>query len=141
MPEIRPMPAYSVDGRLKELIPFGEEIAYKSRARISRRGWRQPSKNGYLVVTASGVAFIDDGEENGKENFGAYVPYTHMAEVKNKEGTVEFKIKNPKLGEEPGWKLTVERHDGEDKKSFKKREEMFSRTFEELMKRRLAIYF
>jgi len=142
MSESLAVPVDSLDDRLKELAPFGERIVYSSRAKIAKPGWGQPSKYGYLVLTASGVAFRADEEQLEKEAFEDYVPYIHMTEVKNKKGTVEFKVKNPeKPGETRSWKLTVERCDGEDKGPFKRREELFGRTFEDLMKRRLAIYF
>jgi len=142
MSESLAVPVDSLDKRLKELAPFGERIVYSSRAKIGKPGWGQPSKHGYLVLTASGVAFRAEEEQSEKEVFEDYVPYIHMTEVKNKKGNVEFTIKNPeKPGETRRWKLTVERCDGEDKGSFKKREELFERIFEDLMKRRLAIYF
>jgi hypothetical protein len=142
MLETLAVPIDSLDKRLKELVPFGERIVYSSKAKISKPGWGQPTKHGYLVLTASGVAFRAEEKPSEKEVFEAYVPYVHMTEVKAKKGTVEFKIKNPeKLIVTGGWKLTVERCDGEDKGSFKKREKLFQQTFEELMKRRLAIYF
>jgi len=142
MSETLAVPVDSLDERLKELAPFGERIVYSSRAKIGKPGWGQPSKRGYLVLTASGVAFRADEERSENEVFEDYVPYIHMAEVKSKKGTVEFKIKNPeKPGDTRRWKLTVARCDGEDKGSFKKREELFGRAFEDLMKRRLAIYF
>lgn len=142
MTETLAVPVDSLDKRLKELAPFGERIVYSSRAKISKPGWRQPSKYGYLVLTASGVAFRTEEEQSEKEVFEDYVPYIHMSEIKKKKGTVEFKIKNPEKPSVKGeWKLTVERCDGEDKGLFKKREELFGRTFEDLMKRRLAIYF
>jgi hypothetical protein len=142
MSESLAIPVDFLDKRLIELVPFGERIVCSSRAKIAKPGWSKPSKYGYLVLTASGVAFRADEEQSEKEDFEDYVPYIHMTEVKNKKGTVEFKIKNPeKPGEARSWKLTVEKCDREDKGSFKKREELFARTFEDLMKRRLAIYF
>jgi len=132
----------SLDEKLRELVPFGEKIVYTSGVKVSKLGWGLTSKHGYLVLTPSGVAFRAGKEEPEKDLFEDYVPYTHMAEVKSKKGTVEFKIKNPnRQDKKRGWKLTVERCEGEDKKSFKKREELFTKTFEDLMKRRLAIYF
>jgi len=142
MPENLGIPVDSLDKRLRELVPFGERIAYTSRVKVSKLEWGLTSKHGYLVLTPSGVAFRAGKEESEKEVFEEYVSYTNMAEVKSKKGTLEFKIKNPnRLGKKRGWKLTVERSEGEDKKSFKKREELFTQTFEDLMKRRLAIYF
>ena len=142
MPETLGIPVDSLDKRLRELVPFGERIAYTSRVKVSKLGWGLTSKHGYLVFTPSGVAFRAGKEESEKEVFQEYVPYTNMAEVKSKKGTLEFKIKNPNRPDKKrGWKLTVERFEGEDKKSFKKREELFTQTFKDLMKRRLAIYF
>jgi len=142
MSESIAIPADFLDKRLMELVPFGERIVCSSRAKIGEPGWGKPSKYGYLVLTASGVAFRADEEQSEKEAFEDYVPYIHMTEVKSKKGTVEFRIKNPeKPNKTCSWKLTVERCNGEDKEAFKKREELFGRIFEDLMKRRLAIYF
>ena len=142
MSETHVTSADSLDEKLKELVPFGEKIVYASRAKVSKPGWGLTSKHGHLVLTPSGVALKAGNKESEKDLFEDYVPYTHMTEVKSKKGTVEFKIKKPGSPEKKGgWKLTVERSDDEDKKSFKKREEQFTRTFEDLMKRRLAIYF
>jgi len=136
------IPVESLDEKLRELVPFGEKIVYTSRAKVSKPGWGQTSKNGYLVLTIRGVAFTAGKEESEKDIFESYVPYTHMTEVKSKKGTVEFKIKNPDNPNEKGeWKLTVERGENEDKGSFNKREESFGKVFEDLMKRWLAIYF
>lgn len=136
------IPVDSLDEKLRELVPFGEKIVYTSKVKVSRPGWGLTSKHGYLVLTPSGVAFRAGKGESEKDFFEGYVPYTNMVEVKSKKGTLEFKIKNPdRPGKKPGWKLTVERCEGEDGKSFKKREELFTQTFEDLMKRRLAIYF
>lgn len=135
-------PVIPLDEKLSELIPFGEKIIYESKVKVSKLGWGQTSKHGYLVLTPSGVVFRAVKGESEKDVFEDYVPYTHMVEVKSKKGTVEFKVKNPNRSDKKrGWKLTVERCEGEDGKSFKKREELFGRTFEDLMKRRLAIYF
>jgi len=142
MSETLVIPVDSLDEKLRDLVPFGEKILYTSKAKVSKPGWGQTSKNGYLVLTSRGVAFRAGKEESDKEIFEGYVPYTHMAEVKSKKGTVEFKIKNPDNPSEKGeWKLTVERCEDEDKDSFKKREESFGKVFEDLMKRWLAIYF
>lgn len=142
MSETHIIPVDSLDEKLKELVPFGEKIVYTSRVKASKLGWGSTSKQGYLVLTSSGVAFRAGKLESEKDSFQDYVPYTHMTEVKSKKGTVEFKIKNPDSPDKNrGWKLTVEKCDGEDKKSFKKREELFAQTFEDLMKRWLAIYF
>lgn len=136
------IPVDSLDEKLREMIPFGEKIVYTSRAKVSKPGWGVTSKQGYLVLTPSGVAFRAGKEESEKEIFEDYIPYTHMAEIKSKKGTVEFKIKNPDSPEKKrGWKLTVEKCEDEDKKSFKNREELFTQTLKDLMKRRLAIYF
>ncbi len=142
MSETLVIPVGSLDEKLRELVPFGEKIVYTSEVKVSKSGWGVTSKNGYLVLTTGGVAFRAGKEESEKDLFEDYVPYIHMAEVRGKKGTVEFKIKNPNSPhKKPGWKLKVERSEGEDKKSFKKREEVFTQTFEDLMKRRLAIYF
>ena len=142
MPDTLAIPVDSLHERLRELLPFGEKIIYTSRAKIARTGWSLFSKHGYLVLTRSGAAFRTDKGQSEQEVLEEYVPFTHMAEVKSKKGTVEFKIKTPDSPEKkPGWKLTVEICEGEDKKSFKEREELFAQTFEGLMKRCLAIYF
>jgi len=142
MPETHIIPVDSLDEKLRELVPFGEKIVYTSRVKVSKPGWSMTSKDGYLVLTSSGVAFRAGKEESEKDIFEGYVPYTHMTGVKSKKGTVEFKVKDPENpGEKPGWKLTVERCDGEDKGSFKRREELFGQTLQDLMKRWLAIYF
>jgi len=142
MLETSVLPIDSLDEKLKEMIPFGEKIVYTSKAKVSKPGWGLTSKHGHLALTPSGIAFRAGKKESEKDLFEDYVPYTHMTEVRSKKGIVEFKIKNPDSAEKKsGWKLTVERSDGEDKKAFKKREELFTQTFEELMKRRLAIYF
>jgi len=142
MPETLVIPVDSLDEKLKELVPLGGKIVYTSRVKASKLGWGLTSKQGYLVLTPSGVAFRAGKLESEKDIFQDYVPYTHMAEVKSKKGTVEFKIKNPdRPDKNRGWKLTVEKCEGEDRKSFKKREELFTQTFEDLMKRWLAIYF
>lgn len=142
MSETLVIPVDSLDEKLRELVPFGEKIVYTSVVKVSKLGWGLTSKRGYLVLTASGIAFRSRKEESEKDLFEDYVPYTHMVEVKSKKGTVEFKIKNPNRPDKKrGWKLIIERCEGEDKKSFKKREELFTQTFKDLMKRRLAIYF
>jgi hypothetical protein len=142
MSETLVIPVDSLDASLRELIPFGEKIVYTSRVKVSKPGWGQPTKHGDLILTPSGVAFKAGEGQSKTDSFEAYVPYTHMTAVKSKKGTLEFKIKNPTSPEiKRGWKLTLERFEDEDKKAFKKREELFTQTFEDLMKRRLAIYF